>query len=325
MSTMAPWQKSVFDKTLAIAAQGRLAHALCLVGPEKMGKREVALHLAKALLCTKPNADRSACGQCRGCALLSAGTHPDFLDVSYALNEKTGKLYNDIVIDQIRRLSQWFSLTPQLGGAQVCIIHPADAMNFAASNALLKTLEEPSQQRFLILVTDSPGRLPATIRSRCQRVEFRLPEREQSLAWLKKQGHSDDAALSALNAARGHPGLAQDWLAHGGMQLRREVQADLNAVAGNKMSPIELAQRWLSDEQATLRLQFAADLSLSAAAQLQGVQPSAGAGGLAMPKNFMKLSQWFDALNRVRSQLDSPIRSDLLLAGLLRDWRSMQQ
>jgi DNA polymerase III subunit delta' len=325
MSMMTPWQQTVFDKTLAIAADGRLAHALCLVGPEKMGKREVALQLAKALLCTKPKAGGAACGQCRGCELLMAGTHPDFLDVTYALNEKTGKLYHDIVIDQIRRLSQWFSLTPQLGGSQVCIIHPADAMNFAASNALLKTLEEPSQQRFLILVTDSPGRLPATIRSRCQRVEFRLPDREQSLDWLKKQGHSEEAALFALIASRGHPGLALDWLAHGGLQLRREVQADLNAVAGNKMSPIELAQRWLGDEQADLRLQFAADLSLSAAAQLQGAAAPQSAGNLSIPKDFMKLSQWFDALNRLRSQLDSPIRSDLLLAGLLRDWRSMQQ
>jgi DNA polymerase III subunit delta' len=325
MSLMAPWQQAILDKTLGIAAEGRLAHALCLVGPEKMGKREVAEQLARALLCTTPKADRSACGQCRHCQLLAAGTHPDFLNITYALNEKTGKLYNDIVIDQIRRLSQWFSLTPQLGGAQICIIHPADAMNFAASNALLKTLEEPSQQRFLILVTDSPGRLPATIRSRCQRVEFRLPDREQSMDWLKSKGYAEDIAMPALNAARGHPGLAWDWLAHGGLQLRREVLADLNAVAANKMSPIELAQRWLGDEQAELRLQFAADLGLSAAAQLQGISSVTGKDHSKLPKDFMKLSQWFDALNRLRSQLGSPIRSDLLLAGLLRDWRSMQQ
>jgi DNA polymerase III subunit delta' len=325
MSVMTPWQKTIFDKTLAIAAEGRLAHALCLVGPEKMGKRHVAEQLMRALLCVSPKTDRSACGQCRSCALLNAGTHPDFLDVSYALNEKTGKLYHDIVIDQIRKLSQWFSLTPQLGGAQICMIYPADAMNFAASNALLKTLEEPSQQRFLILVTDSPGRLPATIRSRCQRIEFRVPPRVESLQWLKEQGYREDEAIQALDAARAHPGLAHDWLAHGGLQLRREIQADLNAVAANKMSPIELAQRWLADEQAALRLRFAADLSVLAAAQLQGAVPMSDKNQLALPKNFMKLSQWFDALNRLRSQLDGPVRNDLLLAGLLRDWRSMQQ
>lgn len=97
----------------------------------------------------------------------------------------------------------------------------------------------------------------------------------------------------------------------------------MNAVAANKMSPIELAQRWLGDDQADLRLQFAADLSLDAAAQLQGM-PKLVKSGLTAPPDFMKLSQWYDALNRVRSQLDSPIRSDLLLAGLLREWRSMQ-
>jgi len=199
----------------------------------------------------------------------------------------------------------------------------ADAMNYAACNALLKTLEEPSQNRFLILVTDKPGALPATIRSRCQRILFRLPEPSQSLDWLRQRGYTADIAGPALGAARGHPGLALDWLEHGGLQIRREVQADMNAVAANKMSPIELAQRWLGDDQADLRLQFAADLSLEAAAQLQGM-PKLVKSGLTAPPDFMKLSQWYDALNRVRSQLDSPIRSDLLLAGLLREWRSMQ-
>jgi DNA polymerase III subunit delta' len=320
---MAPWQQEVLDKTLAIAAEGRLGHALCLVGPEKMGKLDVAQQLARALLCKSPKQNKQACGECRSCLFIKAGTHPDFLNITYEANDKTGKLYTNIVIDQIRRLSQWFSLTPQLGGAQVAVVHPADGMNYAACNALLKTLEEPSHNRFLILVTGKPGALPATIRSRCQRIMFRLPEPAQSLDWLKLRGYTADVAAPALSAARGHPGLALDWLEHAGLQMRREVQADMNAVAANQMSPIELAQRWLGDDQANLRLQFAADLSLEAAGQLQGL-PKPAKSGLTAPPDFMKLSQWYDALNRLRSQLDSPIRSDLLLAGLLREWRSMQ-
>jgi len=321
---MSPWQQEILDKTLAIAAEGRLGHALCLVGPEKMGKLDVARQLALALLCQSPKQNKQACGECRSCVYIKAGTHPDFLHITYEANEKTGKLFTNIVIDQIRRLSQWFSLTPQFGGAQVAIVHPADGMNYAACNALLKTLEEPSQNRFLILVTDKPGTLPATIRSRCQRILFRLPEPEQSLDWLKQRGYSLDVAGAALGAARGHPGLALDWLEHGGLQLRREVQAEMNAVASNQMSPVELAQRWLGDDQADLRLQFAADLSLEAAGQLQGLAKPAKTG-LTSPPDFMKLSQWYDALNRIRSQLGSPIRSDLLLAGLLSEWRSMQR
>lgn len=320
---MAPWQQEVLDKTLAIAAEDRLGHALCLVGPEKMGKLEVAQQIARALLCKTPRANKQACGECRSCVFIKAGTHPDFLNITYEANEKTGKLFTNIVIDQIRRLSQWFSLTPQFGGAQVAIVHPADGMNYAACNALLKTLEEPSQNRFLILVTDKPGSLPATIRSRCQRILFRLPEPADSLEWLKLRGYAAELAGPALGAARGHPGLALDWLEHGGLQMRREVQADMNAVSANKMSPIELAQRWLGDDQAELRLQFAADLSLEVAGFTQGIARPEKSGLTATP-DFMKLSQWYDALNRLRSQLDSPIRSDLLLAGLLREWRSMQ-
>jgi DNA polymerase III subunit delta' len=324
MSQLSPWQNDVLDKTLLIASEGRLGHALCLVGPEKMGKLEVAQQLGAALLCQSPLENKRACGQCRSCAYLKAGTHPDFQNISYEANEKTGKLYSNIVIEQIRRLSQWFSLTPQLGGAQVALLHPADAMNYASCNALLKTLEEPSSNRFLILVTSKPGALPATIRSRCQRIVFRLPEPAQSLEWLRQRGYPADIAGPALSAARAHPGLALDWLAHGGLQMRREVQADMNAVASNQMSPIELAQRWLSDDQADLRLQFAADLSLEAAACMQGMSKLVKPG-LTSPPNFMKLSQWYDSLNRLRSQIDSPIRSDLLLAGLLREWRSIQQ
>ena len=172
-------------------------------------------------------------------------------------------------------------------------------------------------------MTDRPGALPATIRSRCQRVLFRLPEPSRSLEWLKQRGYTADIAGPALSAAHGHPGLALDWLENGGLQMRREVQADMNAVAANKSSPIDVAKRWLADDQGDLRLQFAADSSLEAAGQILGL-PKLVTSGLTAPSDFMKLSQWYDELNRVRSQLDSPIRSDLLLAGLLREWRSMQ-
>ena len=234
-----------------------------------------------------------------------------------------GKPRTEIIVDQMRALSQRLALSSQFGGLQIALIDPADRMNTAAANALLKTLEEPSQNRFLILVTDRPSALPPTIRSRCQRILFRLPDPSQSLEWLKLRGYAPDIAGPALGAAQGHPGLALDWLEHGGLQMRREVQADMNAVAANKMSPIELAQRWLADDQRDLRLKFAADLSLEVAAKILGV-PKLVTSGLTAPPDFMKLSQWYDELNRVRSQLDSPIRSDLLLAGLLREWRSMQ-
>ncbi len=321
MKALAPWQQRVLDGALSSLSESRLGHALLFTGAPKMGKVQVADLLARRLLCATPGADGLACGRCRGCHLFTAGTHPDLKLVTLELNEKTDKLRSDILIDQVRELGAWFALTPQLGGAQVALIHPADTMTTSASNALLKTLEEPSRDRYLLLVTDRPSRLPATIRSRCQRLEFRAPSRAEAAAWLRSQGHGDAAVGPALDAARGHPGLAADWLAAGGLELRRGVAADLNALASGKQPAVELAQRWLADELGELRLRFAAELALDGAAhRLAGT----AAPGLTLPGDFQKLSAWYDGINRAREQLGVPaLRHDLALAGLLLEWRSL--
>ena len=321
MSALAPWQQRVLDNAVSALAEGRLGHALLFTGAPMMGKGRVAELLARRLLCRTPGSDGLACGQCRGCVLFVAGTHPDFKPVSFIPNDKGDKLRSELVVDQMRELGQWFSLTPQLGGAQVALITPAHAMNLNASNALLKTLEEPSRDRYLLLVTDRPGRLPATIRSRCQRMEFRPPARAEALAWLRTQGHAEKSLEPALEAARGHPGLASAWLAEGGLELRREVASDLNALAAGKQPAVELAQRWLADDRAELRLRFAAELALDGAMhRLAG----STAPGLTLPADFQKLSAWFDGINRAREQLGVPVlRHDLALAGLLLEWRSL--
>lgn len=317
-----PWQQQVFDRSVAAHRQGRLGHALLLTGPGRMGKGEVADALARRLLCAAPAENGMACGHCRACRLFAGQTHGDFLRVGLELNDKGDKLRAEIGVEQIRRLGHWFSLTPQLGGARVVLIEPGDAMNVASSNALLKTLEEPAAGRYLLIVTARPGRLPATIRSRCQRLEFRLPLRAEAEAWLRGRGLPDAEIGSALDAARGHPGLASEWIEQGGLRLRRDVSTELNALATGRASPVDSARRWLADEQAELRLRFAADLVLEAAWRRFGTD-AIGSGGLTAPTDFSKLSAWFGALNRVREQLSAPVRSDLVLAGLLLEWRTM--
>ena len=220
----------------------------------------------------------------------------------------------------MRRLGQWLALTPQLGGPQVAIIDPADLMNSASANALLKTLEEPASNRFLLLVSSRPGRLPATIRSRCQRLDFRLPARDESLAWLAAESLAPTDAVTALDAARGNPGLALAWATAGALGVREEVARSMNAVAGGRAGAVEVAQAWLGDERAELRLRFAADLVLDLAASPWRV---ARTGSLTAPADFSRLPAWFDAVNRVREQLRAPLRNDLVLSGLLLEWRSL--
>lgn len=326
-TNFAPWQQRAYAQAVEALAAGRLAHGLLFSGPAGLGQREVAERLAQRVLCLSPRGDEP-CGACRSCVLYSSRSqsdpvevrpdgslalphgrpgHPDALFIGFAMNEKTGKPRQDLSIDQIRTLSTQLALTPQYGEARVALIDPADALNTAASNALLKTLEEPQPGRYLWLIAADPSRLPATIRSRCQKLEFRMPAREEALAWLRASGHSKSAE-EALDAARGHPGLAAQWLADGSLDLRRGVADDLRALSQGRASATATAQRWNADDALALRLRFAADLALEAA------------GRLTDPARTRRLATWFAAANRARDLLRTTVRADLVVAELLLDW-----
>ncbi|WP_312368300.1 DNA polymerase III subunit delta' [Stenotrophomonas sp.] len=306
----APWQQRAFDQTVAALDGGRLGHGLLLCGPAGMGKRAVALALAAHVL---DNGADAAARQ-RNAQLIAAGSHPDLQLVSLIPNKTGDKLRTEIIIDQVREISQKLALTPQYGVAQVVIVDPADAINRAACNALLKTLEEPAPGRYLWLLSADPARLPQTIRSRCQRLEFRLPPREEALAWLQGRGYTEGVAREALDAARGHPALADRWLQGEGMALRRQVANELGQLLAGKVGSVELAQRWTGDEHADLRLRHAADLALQKAAD-----------GLTDPARLNKLAAWFDAANRTRDLLRTTVRADLAVVELLLAWGAANQ
>ena len=310
----APWQQRAWTRATDALDSGRMGHALLICGPAGLGQRAVVERLAQWLLCRARTADAPPCGTCRSCQLFAAGTHPDLNLVSLVPNKEGTKLRTEIVIEQVRALSERLALTPQYGGAQIAIMDPADAINRAACNALLKTLEEPQPGRYLWLLSADPARLPATIRSRCQRLEFRLPAHDEALAWLRSQNHAEDAATEALRAARGHPGLADAWLREGNLALRREVASDLAQLARGDSAMIQTAQRWVADDQADLRLRFAADLALAEASGLTGM--------LTNGARTRTLAVWFDAANRTRELLRTTVRNDLAVAELLLAWRS---
>lgn len=308
--TFAPWQQRIYAQAAASLEAGRLGHALLFAGPAQLGKRAVATRLAQRLLCENRSDDGEPCGQCRACHLLEAGTHPDYQFISFVPNKEGTRLRTEIVIEQIREVSERLSLTPQYGGAQIVILDPAEAINHAASNALLKTLEEPVAGRYLWLISAHPARLSATIRSRCQKLEFRLPPENESLSWLRARGHSESVAREALEAARGHPGLADEWLQGNGFAVRREVAADLAKLSRGELAAADAAQRWAADGDLELRLRHAADLAL------------ADAGRLTDPGRTRSLAAWFDQANRVRDLLRTTVRADLAVVELLLAWRS---
>jgi len=311
MSAM-PWHAEAWQRLQARRERGALPHALLICGPEGLGKRVFAERLIRGLLCQQP-VDGEACGHCRTCALLAAGTHPDRVAVGYGLR-KDGVQRSEIVIDQIRELSARLAMASQFGGWQIATIDPADALNAAAANALLKTLEEPAAQTMLVLIADAPWRLPQTIRSRCQRIEFHLPEPAQALAWLQAQGVIDPA--SALQAAGGNPGLAQRWAEEGALERRREVRRDLAALAAGRGETTDVVRRWLDSEPAQ-RVWFAAQ----AAADEARARAGGEAGVLGSGMDAIALTDWYDRANRTRESLRGPLRGDLALLELLARWR----
>ncbi len=307
-----PWHAEHWWRLQSRLRRDALPHALLVCGAAGLGKREFVQRFVHGLLCERP-VDGDACGQCRRCLLLAAGSHPDLIELSFGLR-KDGVQRSEIVVDQIRDLSARLAMSSQFGGWQVALIDPADAMNPAAGNALLKTLEEPSPQTMLILIADAPWRLPQTIRSRCQRIEFHLPDAAEALAWLQAQGVRD--AAGALAAAGGNPGLASTWAREGALDRRLEVRKDLAALAAGRGQPMEVVRRWLDNEPAQ-RLWFAAQAAADELRSKAMEKP----GPLASALNAETLDHWYNAANRTRESLRGPLRADLLLLELLAQWR----
>lgn len=310
--TPRPWHADAWARLQARRERDALPHALLLAGPAGLGKREFLAGFVKGLLCQQTD-HGEACGTCRSCLLLAAGTHPDVVSLSFGLR-KDGGTRTEIVVDQVRDLSQRLAMSSQFGGWQVATIDPADAMNAAAANALLKTLEEPTPSTILILVADEPARLPATIRSRCQRIDFLVPSREVALDWLRGQGVAD--AVAALEAAGGNPGLARDWAADGALKQRSEVRNDLKALAAGRGDAMEVVKRW----QATAPARYVWFAAQAATDELR-----ARAAGRPVPLESQlddeALDAWYGRANRARDALRGPLRADLVLLELIAAWR----
>ena len=311
--TLAPWLSGAWKQLADRRERGTLPHAILVAGPAGLNKREFAEAFATAMLCDNAHGDQLACGNCRACKLIAAGSHPDRVKVEIELRDD-GKPRTELTVDQIRRLSERLALTPQFGGLQIATIDPADLMNQSASNALLKTLEEPTPATVIMLVTDQPSRLSATIRSRCQRMDIKLPASAEAANWLKEQGINDKNAETALQASGGNPGLALKWAKEGGLAVRNEVIADLRGLMSGKHSAVEIANRWSKADPDT-RLWFAAGLIRDEAqSQARGTP---GPLALTSRRDFTKLSRWFDHSNRARAQLRGPLRPELVVLDAL--------
>ena len=234
-----PWLQNEMAWLEGYIQSERVPQALLLHGPSGVGKRWLAERWIHQLLCEAPGIQ--VCGICQSCQLFLAETHPDFERIE---PEEKGK---GLKVDQVRTLIDHLALKPQYQGYRCVLIEPAHLMNLSAANALLKTLEEPSEKTVIVLVSSHPQALPATILSRCQKLLIQKPDTALALEWLKAQSNSGDAAL-ALSAAGGAPLRALSYLEADIPARQRQTIQSFYAVILGKDDPLALAERWLEGD-----------------------------------------------------------------------------
>lgn len=233
-NTIYPWQESQWQQLGKRRKNNSLPHALLFSGLAGVGKLDFAQQLSAALLCEQ-QADY-ACGKCHSCSLLKAGNHPDFLLVEPEESHKA------IKVDAIRQLVTYFNQTAQYAQGKVVVLNPADHLNIAASNALLKTLEEPAENHRLILLSERSAALSATVRSRCQLLNFPLPNNELAMQWLSDQ--KIDQPDELLRLADGSPLRARSLSEGDFLKEREALFLDWRAFLSNKTSLVALSAQW---------------------------------------------------------------------------------
>ncbi|EDN69548.1 DNA polymerase III, delta prime subunit [Beggiatoa sp. PS] len=238
MTNVLPWHDALWQQIQSRVMQNRLPHALLLSGPQGMGKALFAQRLAENLLCEQPQADGQTCGHCKPCHLLLANTHPDLFKVEPV---EAGK---QISVNQIRELIQFSTLTASYNRHQIIIVNPAEAMNRNAANSLLKLLEEPSSDTVIMLVSHQYQALLATIRSRCQRIDFSHPEPTVTQTWLHNQLSTKINIQLLLNLSNQAPLAALALAQTDGMAKRQILFESLTQLPTGKDDPIRIAESW---------------------------------------------------------------------------------
>jgi len=205
MTAIYPWQEDAWRSLQLL--RPRMPHAILFHGAAGIGKADFIEAFAQALLCENVQADGHACGVCASCGWFAQHNHPDYRRVRpEALEDepdggeedgdkkavaKTKTPSKDIKIEQIRALADFMNISTHRQGLRVVVLYPAEALNTPASNALLKTLEEPPPGTVFLLASNSLDRLLPTILSRCRKFALPLPGHAEALAWLKEQGVAD--------------------------------------------------------------------------------------------------------------------------------------
>ncbi|EGF90572.1 DNA polymerase III, delta' subunit [Asticcacaulis biprosthecium C19] len=210
------------DRSFLTAFQrDRLHHAWLLCGPQGLGKASFAFRCARFLMGHNRDESFGALGMARDDAdvrLITAQSHPDLLVLEREMGDT--KLKKNISVDAVREVGEFFSKAPSRSAFRVCIIDSVDDLNINSANALLKILEEPPHKGIIFLISHSPGKLLATIRSRCRRLNFPPWSDTEVNAFLRHRIDLEDEAVDRLvRLAHGAPGRALSLMQEGALEM----------------------------------------------------------------------------------------------------------
>lgn len=301
---------------LAAYRGGRMHHAWLIAGPEGIGKATLAHRIARFVL-THPDpqgeaiagvSDLSVDADHPAARQAAALSHPDLIVLRRLWDARNKRLTAALPVEEVRRASHFFAMTAAAGGWRVAIVDCADEMNLNAANALLKTLEEPPPRGLLLLVSHRPGRLIATLRSRCRRLMlaplseadlFAAVEAAGAGAALGRLSATDRAAL--VKIARGSPRRALRLLSGTGLALYREVAGILDARPKYDSRRVHALARRVT--RAGAEDDYALALSLIGD-WLVGRVESAAAAGPAQAASLARLAEVWEKTSRLAGETE---------------------
>lgn len=307
-----PWISPLIESFDGRVEAGQIPQALLIHGPEGVGRRHLAAAFASRLLHLPLPSARTG-----GAEDPLAIQHPDY---HLLLPAEGGR---QISIGQVREFNATLAGTSHAGRCKVAVICPAESLNVNAANGLLKTLEEPAGQTCIMLVTAQPGRLPATIVSRCERQAVGIPSREASLQWLRQQGSDVDWSVF-MTLADGAPLLARRFHQAGAAASVGRFAESLRMLVQRRSSPLAVARAW-ADDDADLCLRWLYQQVMALIRVGSGIDGSAPAALAALQNRPARINMsacftYVDQLLNTRRLQDRSLSRELQFADLLAWW-----
>jgi len=314
-----PWHDEYWHQLTAYVKQQRIPQALLINSVEGLGQEQLAMNFAQYVMCTHRQGEQ-ACGQCTSCHLLSVKTHPDFILIK---PEEQGKA---IGVDIIRQLIKKLVLKPQYSGYRVVIISSAEAMNNNSANAFLKCLEEPPERTLFFLLAEQIQQLPATIRSRCQKMSLTPPAEAIALTWLQGQQQNAHYAL-LLHLANGAPLKALRYAQDNTEEQRKLYFEEWENIILRGLCPITVAEKWYklpSQDLLAWLISWVEDIIKCTFYQesqfLVNTDLENSLQGLVKHLDVKKLFEFYDLLLKDTVRIQTQLNKQLLFEEMLIIW-----